>query len=119
VKIPIVADEDAVVPSDLAALIGCVDGVNLKLSKAGGIRAGLQFIHTARSLGFKIMLGCMIETSVLGSAGAQLAPLVDWPDIDGPLILAKSPFDGADVSTGHIKLNNEPGLGVRRASVPA
>jgi len=114
VKIPIVADEDSVVSTDLPALIGCVDGVNLKLAKAGGIRAGLAFIHTARALGFKIMLGCMVETAVLGSAAAQLSPLVDWPDIDGPLFLDSSPFAGVDVSTGKIVLTNEPGIGVRR-----
>ncbi len=112
VKIPIVADEDAVVATDLPALIGCVDGVNLKLAKAGGIRAGLAFIHTARALGFKIMLGCMLETEVLCSAAAQIAPLVDWPDIEGPLFLAYSPFDGVDVSTGKIVLTDKPGLGV-------
>jgi L-alanine-DL-glutamate epimerase-like enolase superfamily enzyme len=118
VKIPIVVDEDSIVATDLPALIGCVDGVNLKLAKAGGIRAGLAFIHTARALGFKIMLGCMLETEVLCSAAAQLAPLVDWPDIDGPLFLASSPFDGVDVSTGKIVLTNEPGIGVS-ARVPA
>jgi len=112
VKIPIVADEDSIVATDLPALIGCVDGVNLKLAKAGGIRAGLEFIHTARSLGFKIMLGCMLETEVLCSAAAQLSPLVDWPDIDGPLFLASSPFDGVDVSSGKIVLTGKPGIGV-------
>ena len=112
VKVPLVADEDSVVAADLPALIGCVDGVNLKLAKAGGIRAGLAFIHTARSLGFKIMLGCMLETEVLCSAAAQLTPLVDWPDIDGPLFLASSPFDGVDVSTGKIVLTDKPGIGV-------
>ena len=112
VKIPLVADEDSIVAGDLPALIGCVDGVNLKLAKAGGIRAGLAFIHTARSLGFKIMLGCMLETEVLCSAAAQLSPLVDWPDIDGPLFLASSPFEGVDVSTGRIVLTGKPGIGV-------
>ncbi|HTU68825.1 MAG TPA: dipeptide epimerase [Candidatus Baltobacteraceae bacterium] len=113
VKIPLVADEDSIVAADLPALIGCVDGVNLKLAKAGGIRAGLAFIHTARALGFKLMLGCMLETEVLASAAAQLAPLVDWPDIDGPLFLASSPFDGVDVSTGKIVLTGKPGIGVK------
>jgi L-alanine-DL-glutamate epimerase-like enolase superfamily enzyme len=112
VKIPLVADEDSVVAGDLYALVGCVDGVNLKLAKAGGIRAGLAFIHTARSLGFKLMLGCMLETEVLCSAAAQLTPLVDWPDIDGPLFLASSPFDGVDISTGKIVLSDKPGIGV-------
>jgi L-alanine-DL-glutamate epimerase-like enolase superfamily enzyme len=63
-------------------------------------------------MGFKIMLGCMLETEVLCSAAAQLAPLVDWPDIDGPLFLASSPFDGVDVSTGKIVLTEKPGIGV-------
>ena len=59
--IPIVADEDSRFPSDLGPLIGCVDGVNVKLVKCGGLRSGLAMIHTARALGFKVMLGCMLE----------------------------------------------------------
>ena len=63
-KIPIVTDEDSLDARDLPALIGCVDGVNVKLAKTGGIRGALAMIATARALGFKVMLGCMVESAI-------------------------------------------------------
>ncbi|HEY4439752.1 MAG TPA: dipeptide epimerase [Candidatus Elarobacter sp.] len=120
-KIPIVTDEDSRDLHDLAALIGCVDGINVKLVKCGGIRGALAMIHTARALGFKIMLGCMVETQILTSAAAHLSPLVDWADLDGPFLTASDPFDGIRYDGGKIVLNDGPGLGVtekQTAAVP-
>ncbi len=104
-----------------AALIGCVDGINVKLVKCGGIRGGLAMIHTARALGFKIMLGCMVESQILTTAAAHLSPLVDWADLDGPFLTAEDPFDGIVYANGKIVLPDGPGLGVREreAAVPA
>ena len=116
--IPIVTDEDSKDAADLAALAGCVDGINVKLVKCGGIRGALAMIHTARALGFKIMLGCMVESQVLTSAAAALSPLVDWADLDGPFLTASDPFDGITYAGGKIVLNGYPGLGVRER-VPA
>jgi L-alanine-DL-glutamate epimerase-like enolase superfamily enzyme len=113
VTIPLVADEDAKDATDLRALIGCVDGVNVKLVKCGGIRAALAMIHTARALGFKIMLGCMVESQILTAAAAHLSPLVDWADLDGPFLTAYDPFDGIAYRAGKIVLPDGPGLGVR------
>jgi L-alanine-DL-glutamate epimerase-like enolase superfamily enzyme len=110
--IPLVTDEDSRDASDLAALIGCVDGVNVKLVKCGGIRAALAMIHTARALGFKIMLGCMVESQILTTAAAHLSPLVDWADLDGPFLTADDPFDGIRYANGKIVLPDGPGLGV-------
>lgn len=112
-RVPIVADEDALNARQLPALIGCVDGVNVKLAKTGGIRGALEMIHTARALGFKIMLGCMVESQVSASAAAHLSPLVDWADLDGPFLTADDPFDGICYDRGKIVLNDRPGLGVR------
>lgn len=113
VRIPIVADEDAKDARDLAALIGCVDGVNVKLIKCGGIRAALEMIHTARALGFKLMLGCMVESAILCTAAAQLSPLVDWADLDGPFLTARDPFTGLRYDErGKLLLPDAPGLGV-------
>jgi L-Ala-D/L-Glu epimerase len=114
VSIPIITDEDSLVASDLPRLYGCVDGVNLKLAKAGGIRGGLAFIHTARAMGMKVMIGCMVESSILATAAAHLAPLVDWLDIDGPLFLQRDPYEGVRYHNGKIELSTEPGLGVRK-----
>ncbi|HEY5258151.1 MAG TPA: dipeptide epimerase [Candidatus Baltobacteraceae bacterium] len=111
-KIPIVTDEDSRTVDDLPALIGCVDGINVKLVKTGGIRGALKMIHTARALGMKIMLGCMVESQISASAAAHLSPLVDWADIDGPFLTAQDPFDGIAYDAGKIVLNDAPGLGI-------
>ena len=111
--IPIVSDEDAKDARDLPALLGCVDGINVKLVKCGGIRGALEMIHTARAMGFKIMLGCMLESQVLTTAAAHLSPLVDWADLDGPFLTASDPFVGIAYADGKIVLPHGPGLGVR------
>jgi len=111
--IPIVSDEDSKDARDLPALLGCVDGINVKLVKCGGIRGALAMIHTARAMGFKIMLGCMLESQILTTAAAHLSPLVDWADLDGPFLTARDPFTGIQYADGKIVLPDGPGLGVR------
>ena len=110
--IPVFADESAHHLRDLAALAGCVDGVNLKLMKTGGLREMLRMIHAARALGLKVMLGSMVESSLALSAAAQLAPLADYLDLDGHWLLADDPFTGAPLERGVIALSERPGLGV-------
>jgi L-alanine-DL-glutamate epimerase-like enolase superfamily enzyme len=116
-SIPIVADEDSLDARDLPALIGCVDGVNVKLAKTGGIRGALAMIHTARALGMKLMLGCMVESAIAATAAAHLSPLVDWADIDGPFLTAHDPFEGVRYERGKLVLPDTPGLGVRERLV--
>jgi L-alanine-DL-glutamate epimerase-like enolase superfamily enzyme len=111
-RVPIVTDEDSKDASDLFALAGCVDGVNVKLVKCGGVRGALAMIATARALGLKIMLGCMVESAILATAAAHLSPLVDWADLDGPFLTARDPFAGLTYAAGKIVLPNGPGLGV-------
>ena len=118
-KIPIVADEDSKDASDLPALYGCVDGVNVKLVKCGGMRAALAMIHTARALGMRVMLGCMVESAICTTAAAHLSPLVDWADLDGPFLTASDPFTGVTYARGKLVLPTEAGLGVREAEVAA
>jgi L-Ala-D/L-Glu epimerase / N-acetyl-D-glutamate racemase len=113
--IPIVTDEDSKDAGDLPALRGCVDGINVKLVKCGGIRGALNMIHTARALGLRIMLGCMVESQILTTAAAHLSPLVDWADLDGPFLTARDPFAGITYAGGKIVLPDGPGLGVREA----
>jgi L-alanine-DL-glutamate epimerase-like enolase superfamily enzyme len=117
VAIPIVVDEDVLTADDLPRLHGCVDGVNLKLAKTGGIRGALAVIHTARALGMKIMLGCMVESAVASTAAAHLSPLVDWADLDGPLLTASDPFTGVAYERGKLILPDAPGLGVREGAL--
>jgi L-alanine-DL-glutamate epimerase-like enolase superfamily enzyme len=80
--------------------------------KCGGIREALRMIHTARALGMKVLLGCMIESSIACTAAGHLSPLVDWADLDGPALVANDPFDGMRFERGRISLPDRPGLGV-------
>ena len=114
--IPIVTDEDSCSIADILALRGCVAGVNIKLVKIGGIRAALEGIRVARSLGLKVMLGCMIESSVLATAAAHISPLVDWADIDAPFLIAEDPYRGVTYQDGQLILPRGPGLGVINTS---
>jgi L-alanine-DL-glutamate epimerase-like enolase superfamily enzyme len=75
----------------------------------------LRMIHAARAHGMKVMLGSMVETSLALSAAAQLAPLVDYLDLDGHWLLAADPFQGAPGERGRIELSERPGLGVTPA----
>jgi L-alanine-DL-glutamate epimerase-like enolase superfamily enzyme len=110
--LPIVADESVRSAAEIVALAPYVDGVNIKLMKSGGIAGALAAIHTARSCGLRVMLGCMIETSLGVTAAAHLAPLADWIDIDGPLLIAGDPFLGVRFDGAMPCLPNGPGLGV-------
>ena len=110
--IPVIADESSVFAEDVPGLSGCVSGVNVKLAKCGGIRRALELIHTARAHGMMVMLGCMVETSLGISAAAQISGLVDFVDLDGPLLLADDPFGGLSFEKGRILLPDAPGLGV-------
>lgn len=111
--IPVIADESSITARDVPALVGCVSGVNVKLAKCGGIRRALELIHTARAHGMMVMLGCMVETSLGIAAAAQVSGLVDFVDLDGPLLLADDPYFDLDFEKGRILLPEEPGLGVK------
>ncbi len=111
---PIVADESCVRPADVLPLRESVDGINIKMCKCGGIREAVRMIHLARGCGLKVMIGCMIESSVGIAQAAQLASLVDWIDLDGHLLLDQDPFEGIGGAGGRLTLSERPGLGVVR-----
>ncbi len=111
--IPIVADESAVTIEDLDALVGIVDGVNVKLAKCGGVGPAARMLARARELGFRTFLGCMEETSVGIAASAAVASLAEWVDLDGCLLLADDPFEGLELGDDcRWRLSEAPGLGV-------
>ncbi|MFB0516341.1 MAG: dipeptide epimerase [Candidatus Neomarinimicrobiota bacterium] len=110
--IPIIADESVKTSRDIPPLATAFDGINIKLMKAGGLQEALRMIWLARSLGMKVMLGCMVETSVAISAAASISPLVDYADLDGNLLIANDPFRGVTVEKGQLILNDNPGIGV-------
>jgi L-alanine-DL-glutamate epimerase-like enolase superfamily enzyme len=115
--LPLIADESVQRLVDVPKLRGVYDGINIKLMKCTGLREAHRMIVVARSLGLKVMLGCMTETSCAVSAAAQLSPLVDWADLDGALLIANDCFDGMTVVDGRITLPDRPGIGVTPRAV--
>jgi len=113
VPLPIIADESCVTVDDIPRVVGCVDGINIKLMKCGGIRHALKMIHTARAHHLQIMIGCMIESSLAITAAAHLTPLVDYADLDGHLLIDNDPYEGVKVVNGKLVLPERPGLGVQ------
>ena len=116
IHIPVFADEASLHPADIPRLAPYFDGVNIKLDKCGGILEALRMIETARSLGLKTMLGCMISSSVAVTAAAHLSPLVDHADLDGNLLIRDDPFTGVQVREGKLLLPGGPGLGLKPAA---
>jgi L-alanine-DL-glutamate epimerase-like enolase superfamily enzyme len=111
--IPIYVDEDCHRLGDVAACAERGHGINIKLSKSGGIREAVRMAHAARALGLGVMLGCMLESGLGISAGAQVASLCDHVDLDGNLLLAHDPWPGVEFRDGVQLPSDEPGLGVR------
>jgi L-alanine-DL-glutamate epimerase-like enolase superfamily enzyme len=111
--LPVIADESCVTATDIPRLLGAVDGINIKLSKCGGLREALRMIATARAHGLLVMAGCMVESSLGITAAAHFAPLLDFADLDGAALLADDPYEGATIESGVIRIPDRPGLGVR------
>ncbi|MDI6695908.1 MAG: dipeptide epimerase [Anaerolineales bacterium] len=112
--VPIFADENVKTAKDVAAHAGAVDGVVIKLMKTGGIREALRAIHVARALDMQVMIGCMVESTLGVTAAAHLAPLCDYADLDGPLLIANDPYEGVCYQGARLLLPDRPGLGVTR-----
>lgn len=112
--LPIFADESYHCAAEAEHIAECFHGVNVKLVKTGGISAGFDALCAARKLGLKTMLGCMIETSILISAGAHLAELCDFLDLDGNILITNDPFLGVSIENGKLTFSTakEP-LGLR------
>lgn len=110
--LPIIADEFLQRLPDVKRAAEAYDGINIKLMKSTGMHEAYKMATLARALGMKVMLGCMTETSCAVSAAAQLAPLADWADLDGNLLIANDIFDGMKIVDGKITLPDRPGIGV-------
>jgi L-Ala-D/L-Glu epimerase len=113
-SIPIFADETAKTSQDVGRLAGAVDGVVVKTMKSEGIREAMRMIHTARAHDMQIMLSCMVESSVGVTAAAHLAPLCDYADLDGPLLIRNDPYRGLKYDGARMTLPDGPGLGLER-----
>lgn len=108
---PIFVDESCCFSRDIPAFFNCVDGVNLKLMKCGGITEALRIVATARAFGLKTMIGCMGESSVSIAAGASLGALFDYIDLDSHLNLDPDPATGAPFENGVTLPADQPGHG--------
>ncbi len=100
--VPICADESAHTTDDLVRLVGRYDAVNIKLDKTGGLTEALRMLSAAEELGFDVMIGCMVATSLAMAPAFLLAQHARWVDLDGPLLLANDRPHGLVISDGVI-----------------
>ena len=111
--LPIIADEALQGVDDVLKAKGVYSGINIKLMKCGGMREGHKMLTLARSLGMKIMVGCMTETSCAISAAAHLTPLAQWADLDGALLISNDIYEGTKIIDGKIVIADLPGIGIK------
>jgi L-Ala-D/L-Glu epimerase len=112
-ELPLYADEACVYEHDVEKCHNFFHGINIKLTKCSGITPARRMITKARELGLQVLIGCMNESSVGTAAIAQLAPLLDKVDMDGPLLLAEDIAQGVTFDFGKILYTNTPGLGIK------
>lgn len=111
--LPIIADEACQRLADVKKLHGAYSGINIKLMKCTGMREAREMVTLAQALGMKLMIGCMSETSCAISAAAQLAPKMQWVDLDGNLLITNDRFSGGmKIVDGKVTLPDKPGLGI-------
>ena len=110
--LPLYADESCVFEADVEKCHNHFHGINIKLTKCSGITPARRMITKARELDMKIMVGCMNESSVGTAAIAQLAPMLDLVDMDGPLLLAEDIAEGVKFEQGKILYTQGNGLGI-------
>jgi L-Ala-D/L-Glu epimerase len=103
-SLPIAADESCITLEDIPQIADRCDIANLKLMKCGGLLEAKRMIHTARAHGLEVMCGCMNESNASIAAACHLAPLLDYADLDGSLLLAEDPYSGVAVPNGEIDL---------------
>ena len=103
-KLPLAADESCVRLTDIPRVAEWADIANVKVMKCGGLGPARQMLHAARAHGLETMLGCMIESNAAIAAACHLAPLVDYADLDGALLLESDPYAGVPVDDDGIHL---------------
>ena len=111
-SLPLIADESCVAESDVEKCHNHFHGINIKLTKCSGITPARRMITKAKELGMTVMVGCMNESSIGTAAIAQLAPMLNFVDMDGTLLLAEDTAEGVKFDFGKILFNDLPGLGI-------
>lgn len=109
--IPTMGDEAVQRLGDVLKAHKVYSGINIKLMKCTGMREAHEMLTLARALDMKVMIGCMTETSCAISAASQLAPMTDWADLDGALLISNDVYKGTTVVNGKVTLNTLPGIG--------
>lgn len=112
-SLPLIADESCIVEEDVDKCAPFFHGVNIKLTKCAGITPGRRMIKKARSLGLKVMVGCMTESTVSMSAIGQLLPMLDYVDMDGGLLIKEDIADGVKVYDGKVHFPDRNGTGAK------
>jgi L-alanine-DL-glutamate epimerase-like enolase superfamily enzyme len=110
--LPIFADEGVQRLKDIPKIKSVYTGINIKLMKCTGMREAHKMLNLAKALDMKVMIGCMTETSCAISAASQLAPQVEWADLDGNLLIKNDPFKGTKIIDGKIALTDNSGIGL-------
>jgi L-alanine-DL-glutamate epimerase-like enolase superfamily enzyme len=111
--LPLIADEGFTGTEPMQDIARAYHGINLKLMKTGGMIPAFQHVWKAREFGLKVMVGCMIESSLANTAAAIVALWADYCDLDSHILISEDPFEGLKVSVdGRVQLNDLPGLGV-------
>lgn len=110
--LPLFADESCVQEKDVEACAGVFHGINIKLTKCSGITPARRMIEKARSLDMKVMIGCMNESTIGSAAIAHLLPLLDYADMDGPLLLNEDLATGITIKNGVVGYSGGTGLGI-------
>jgi L-Ala-D/L-Glu epimerase len=111
-SLPLIADEACVSEHDVQKCVNHFHGINIKLTKCSGITPARRMIAKARELDLKVMIGCMNESAIGTAAIAQLAPMLDYVDMDGTLLLAENFGNSVSFKEGKIIYNDKLGLGV-------
>lgn len=111
-SIPLFADESCVSESEVEQCAERFHGINIKLTKCGGVTPALRMVAEARTLGLKIMMGSMNESSIGSAAIAHFLPQLDFVDMDGPLLLQRDLADGLTINNGIIHPILRSGLGI-------
>jgi L-alanine-DL-glutamate epimerase-like enolase superfamily enzyme len=109
--LPIIADESCIIESDVAHCQGYFHGINIKLTKCGGLTPARRMIANAKNLGLKTMVGCMTESSIGISAIAHLAPMLDYVDMDGAMLLKEDIADGVKITENGVIFPTTNGIG--------
>ena len=110
--LPLIADESCIVESDVLCCAGFFHGINIKLTKCGGLTPAHRMIDQARKLGLQVMMGCMTESLVGISAIAHIAARLDYVDMDGAMLIKEQIAEGVNITPDGVIFPKINGAGI-------